>query len=958
MAEISAATAASISEKPQRHPFAIRHPKPVEAKGPTVKFDAHHFKDSILSLPAIDKNGKNRVEGVSPANTVEFSAELVSGLSGFAEGYVQKIIRMQSMAITVGGNQSTEYEAMKNRQATGRSKQNYAEDDYMLEAFSVLKNGTRELKKPEEINAIILKHPQMIQNLMVVAERYARDALAAAGLRAEMRQKGNRTDPDDLSKVIDFPIDQGGINAGVHRLTEWLGSTGKSGERDTGRSNIASVRIAGAAGALGVVSGGALGSLIGGPAGAAEGAAAGLILGPVLTAGIDKLTHDGVRLALVKDNGILAQAKRPDELMRSKYLIGIDAVNPINSTRLGSAMREAVQIIYLRAEYMRGLGVPPEQLDALSEQFLNVPDRRPEETDDSMEIEIYDRFERLGGTRRGILVNSAREFYRRAQEEALVARFEKILISESSVSKSDDVDKLDKAIAGRKEGGEIHKARIEKDKQEQERLQTERASLEESLSKLGKYRESSLSTIKIQNDIDIALSRITKNGNVMPMDETLKALREVSRLVGSSDVIKIPDENGVIVSVSNLAGQENDARTAYGEGIKAISSRQTNESERQYNARFDGEKARLDAILNNEIADINRLRQLVENASAHLRELKTNLSIAESGSASSADITAGMGEISVTDSAERTLTEYGVLETTIENGNYAAILSELHALYAHDPTKGWPTNEDNLPENRILLRRSVIQARANVLERADPTLHTAEADYRNIRTLDLTLEQLTTLSIDEIEKRYQQLNPTGTKAEAEHAQLWARGQARYVEDAIREEIAKIKNLESIQARAMRNTDLSAEIAELTMIKDMAANRDQVNSRTGQAYMIREKRVILENNATPTVGTEGYSQAEQASGLPRNVLELINILTGYQSSEDRNGAFERVWENLNNTGKFLDILKTAFQMPAVADINSFALEFQARIKSHSINATSFGLAGSRIVDQFVAWGRSL
>ncbi len=946
------------------HPFEPRRTgQAVEPAGPSVRFAAHHFKDSVPNLPATTPDNRDRSKGVTPPETVEFSRELVDGFRGFTESYVKRLIDLENR--TISGTQERVYDRMKQLQRT--SGQNYAEDDFMLDVFAPTnpQTGIRTLKSATEINALIAGHPQMIQSLMIVAERYARDALATAGLRAEMRAEGHRTNPDDLDRVIDFPIDQGPLNAGVRRVIDWLRTPANAnGRGGPGLRRWQSLlRTTAAVGVATGIGGEPLGVI-------------GVASVPVAL-GARWLTHNGVRLALVRDTGVLAQAQTEGEQMRGSYLIGVNSQNPLESTRLGNAVQEAIQIVYMRAEYMRVLGVPPQNLDALSEQFLNVHNQRPEETDDSMRNEVMHRFEELGGRTTGITLEQQRNIFRRAQEQAIVHRFEQLrtkpIINES--------ERLTQAIAARQvgEGGEegaILVARKRDATERKQRLTEDRTDLEDKVTLLTAYQQKLETARSAQQAVDGFISEITRTGTVTPpanFDEAIIRLRETLNIPGTAATM-VPDENGRLVPVPALVDKELQVSQAKAAEITAIPVPPGGPTDPAYIARVEGVNR---AYVSRE-QDVAGLRTIVQGAIRRLQNLERTAANARQEALNSQETT----------SASTTLTEFDQAFARLQPAITAAAATPTGATYDSVMQEAnnanlWPPEDNYLPENRNLVRQALAQRKTtNNMQANIANYVTLDASYRAIvlnpnPAQRISAEQLRALSLEELGRRANQLGiPPGAGRDLalQQAQQLATLQLEYLQRAIQEENRIIQDQETVLDRRIRRVNPENEIAQLNMVLEMNNGRDRIYERANQAWMTPEQRTRLEDitHLNPaTARTEGYTEAEANSGLPRNALEILNLLTGYQDNPDRNGKFQQIWTNLGaDPALLIRILNSAFEgrlvppavlplgVPAPAPIDEFSTRFRESVQAHAITAASFGRGASRMIDGFNAWSKTI
>lgn len=959
------------------HPFEPRKVAPVEPVGPPARFDAHLFKDTLPNMPATSEGGRERVAGVTPGETVEFSKEFVDGMRGFAESYVQRLINITNRTMDVDGRRVTVYDRMKDLQR--QSGQSYAEDDFMLDLFAPAdaQSGIRKLKNAAEINALITQHPETIQNLMVVAERYARDALAAAGIRAEMRGEGHRSNPADIPYSIDFPIDQGPINAAVRKVINWLDSPVNRGGR--GNSDLRRYQAIAGTSVPGAAAGAFGGASVGGPVGALIGGTAGTALGPVVASAISRLTRSGVRLALVRDSEVLAQAQQEGEWMRANYLLGVDSQNPLMSTGLESAIQEAVQVVYLRAEYMKGLGVPPQQLDALSEQFLNVPGQRPEETGESMRNETMNRFRELGGRAAGLALMKQREIYRRAQEQAIVHRFEQ-LRAKSAAPTVNEVQRLTLAIAARRvgEGGEegaILAARKREATEQRQRLTEDRTALEERGTTLTSYQQKLETARNAEQAVAGFISEITRTGVVAPpanFDEAINRLRETLNIAGTAATM-VPDENGRLVPVPALVDRQIQVATQKAADIAAIPVPPGGPTDPAYITRVEGINR---AYVTRE-QDVADLRNIVQGAIRRLQNLERTAANARQEALTSPETTNSLAALAEFDQAFARLQPAITAAAAGPGGlNYDTLVREVNNLGI------WPVEDNSLPETRLLVRQALAQNRTLVSMQATiPNYAVLHASFQTITGQRISAEQLRALSLDELERRANQAGiPAGLArtTDLQQAKELTTYQLDYLQRAIQEESRIIQDQETILGRRIRSVNPENEIAQLNMVLEINNGRDQIYARANQAWMTPEQRTRLED-ITPlnpgTARTEGYTEVEADSVLPRNALEILDILTGYQDDPDRGGKFQQIWTNLGGNsdapGLLFRIFNDAFAdrlapppipplaAPApVPTITEFATRFRDSVQAHAITGASFGRGASRMINSFNAWSRTI
>lgn len=966
----------SNNPAPKPHPFEPRRtPGPAfAAKGPPVTERAQEHMTDIRNLPAVDAAGRRRESGVRPSETVGFNEDVMDGLRGFAMSHVQKLINMERRPVTVNGQQKNAFEAMKAEQVTTDYGQAYQEDRYLLDLFTKVdpQTGERTLKEGNEIKTLFTTHPDMKKVLMIVAERWAIDALAAAGLRPEIIGAGHRSATTNLGRTIDLPVDQGVLNVVGRRIAHWLTTSSNAQGRGTpGRTGLQNLTLTGALASPGALAG----ALVGGPVGAAAGG----LFTPAIAALVERATRNGVRIRLVEDSQLATRAQRPQELRRAREVLGVDPKDLSRSEGLDTAIQQAVQIIYLRADYLAGCGVPPEKMDALSDQWLNDPEMRYEETGEELRTEIGRRLDDQGGRGVGLNIDERRNRLRQAQGDALEARLDLISKKENRTPVVDRAGVLRDQVKAMGEGGTYRQERTREATEERDRLHAEKTDLEGSGTTLGSFRTKVVDIQRQAIALERTLSGIRAGATTYDtvedaIDAMGAAISDPGAPTGTpprpAPTITILLENGRTANIQNIATREDTANTNRGTAYNIISAMTPNpgESTAQFGARQTAARQVADTAYERAMVPINSDRQQLENAINRLRTMGDNLRTLDESALSSEEVTAGAQELGKFVSAERTIvTDWGIPQATIDAGEYGAILTEIHNAYTPaTPTHGWPEAEDNQPEHRVMIKRAIVQARANVLARAGiPNPAIVELNYDSAITLGFSPEQLTVLSVDELERRSVDLNPAGTatpRGELKNAQMWAREQLRYIQESLRREGTIIQNLEQVKQREIDGVDFGAQTEIKEMVAKICDPSNPVRSRAIYAVPRRGEEANLVNINPAAIGLEGYIQAEVDLHLPRNILEILDVLTGYQSSANREGEFQKIRKHLINDPRFLEMLRESFreQIPptAATDISSFSNELRDRIRNGTITEPDFTRGAHRMTDVLFNWARSI
>jgi hypothetical protein len=990
MAEISGdqasgavAAVAKAAQKP--HPFTPSSREASTAKGPTVSFKREEFSTRIAGQPNVSRDGKHVEEGVSPPEEVTFSKETIDGLRGFASGYTQRLLDLQS-----GGSEAAAiYRAIEADQGGI-----YGVDRVMLDTFAPRdpKTGERKLLDGSKINENLTANPQIMESVSIAMERYISDCLAAVHLRVRMEIPGNRTNVDRLARTIHLPMDRGSVNDAAHRLTRWLGEPYQHVGRDTGHTNVlmagGTVGVGGTVGAIG-------GGVLAGPVGLGLGAEIGGIAAGIAGATfVGRVFRPGIGVRFVEDQAI---GVLPAEQARAQYFLKINPNNPLQSTDIGNRMQEVYQLLYTRTQYMRAIGVDGQNLDALSEQWIYNEGQRAEETGDKMRIRVQEQYEPARtqylaehhlapGT--VLTLAQQREVYRQAQRDVLLRTFQEARAARGRAAMAESLEssitRIEAAITGRGENGEIVQARTREATAERGRFETDRTANGETEGNLTRYQAKLREVEAARIEFAREAGRITVPAGLDVMLALRRARDEVSAPRAPVPVVELPD-GATRTQIDNPRGELARIQQEINRDIANIRPQQRGEDFEAYRSRRRGEEEDIRTQHQSRIDELNRQRQLITDAMTHLQELQNtiNTKVQEatpSTSESSADANAGTTSLrEIQDAYERI-----VAMLTPAVGPAAPLNLDFNPLMQDiNGYGGWPENENNLPENRLLVHRAIIRQRTiNQMHDAAiiPNFAVLEAAFENftnnpVAGLRISPEQLRAMSVDQLVQlaldRGWAPGAGGAapvwRPELENAKRWADQILERTLVAAQEEDRIIDTAITEQDRRIRNEDTELQTAQLTMIKNILNDADKLPERANVAISDDVHRRNLIDIRPVTVAAnqgEGYTAAEEASRLPRNVLEVIDILTGYQNpaTGDRNGAFDRIWRNINaNPAIFLRMLNRSFegQLTAAPDIDTFARRLRTALRTtHTVNEGNFGYFITPMRRELVNWANSI
>lgn len=978
-----------------------------QADKPTITVRTTEFTSDMIGLPATDQRGGKREKGVRPSETITFNSEIINGFSGFSESYVQDLIRLYDQPSDYPDRFANRYEQMKAEQGTTNLR--YLDDEYMLHFFAEKdpKSGLLNVKKPDEIVKLLQQRPEMMKHLMIIEDRYARDVLAALGARAELVGAGNRT---DLGRIYDrVPLfGQGPSRRLTNRIADaWnsrnIGAGGRlePGTRGQAITNAAvGITAAGASsaaigGTAGILNGIGTGALIGVDIATAAGAGTAVGLSAAAAYGIAQRLHrEGVVLDIREDQALRTASGATGELSRAKYFIGIDPDMPERSTNLDKARQRAIQIIYHRIDYMRTLGVPPQNLDALSDQRLYVDQQRPENNFSTSTRNINDRFERLGGfnppgTTPEERLENQRNILRQAEEEELGRQFEKLIARETKDDPANDPakiqERLDVQISARSKDGTLVTERNAKDTAERGRLTKDKEALDSDSAPLETYakaaRERIAAAEQAQRNLERELSFIIIPGTTSVDFDTAKATINEILSTPSGASITIPDENGrLLPTITSLLQQENtleaQIQATITAAIAAMPARGPKETEQTFQERQNEVKRQARANfadrsiaitkqrdqLNDILTRLNGYQGIIENR--NLPDPSQTTTIISSYENAYTEVTATLGTTPLSADFNTALSDI--------NAAYIASSAAVAAGTAGAVIVGWPENENNDPNRRSALRKALAQQRR--LAVLTPLVGTHLAHFDNITNNPnpnrrISPEELRSSSMDQLEAIADRLGIPGGTARTfrlRMARAYAIAQVESLQSAIKDEITSIQTTDAVLDRRIKSMDVTAEREQLELVKSIYGSTEPILSRALLATSIPDRREKLTNTKAVNPATaerEGYTQAEAASGLPRNILEIINILTNYQATADRNGEFTKIWKNLGgNPEMFVRFLNSSFRESLgggnITSPNTMAKRLSTAIQSGALNTPRFNSGTEALIDQFVKWSSTI
>jgi hypothetical protein len=971
-----------------RHPLR-RSPPPTsggEAKGPALRVKRSEFMSEPAGQLAVGPDGRLQ-EGVRPPEYADISEDIMDGFVGNAEFYVTQLIALQNEQtvppITENGKVLTKYDVMKRQQAQSGIK--YVDDEFMLEIFAHKQDGKLAAMSPDEIRNIIKKDPSLLMDLMEVEERMARDILAASGLRAELDHPGHRPDIGTLVQTIDV-TDQGAVRSLVNRLGRFLTTSGDEDNRGGGGiPRGTSIALTAPPGAVaGATIGGIAGAAIPGGLGAIGGAALGAALGPVVASTVARLSDRGVVLHLVTDENAGLQSVRQSENIRSVKMLGIDFNDLEASKTIEARQIQALQIIYHRAAFLTALGVPPQNLDALGDQFLHVERQRPENSLYRRDLKIDSYYRDFLAERRSTVeggpiniighgpesIEEQRDLLRRAQEKALADSFTSRLL-EKNAQPENHIQRLEEAIKLR-DHPDFKDSRAREATKEKERLGSDRTEIENDATTLTDYQSEIQSATAERQKLADTLSRLRRNGVALgDFDATINSLYETisGSVVGET---MVPDENGRLIPIPPLADKSRLYQKHISDDTRDIAPQnKPTESDADYKERRAKEIKIIEDRYKDEDSRITSQRRVVESAIERLEAMRR----------SADSLTQQAQSSEKTRTALRLLADIEQAKVLIDSaGGLQADLDSTMTSINSNPS-GWPAEEN--ADNRHLVRLAFIADRTLNAMRADPSIYAFESEFETITVTapaaqKISPEQLRALDIESLKELPAVASAGYSQAQIEAAKKWAMAQLDFTQRSIQEEIRTTQAAERIQKNQIDSIDTTGEQAKLKLVLDMYKDTPQIEARATQAIISNIGDHKLEDSTQiPAADAQrlGYTEAEVVSGLPRNVLEIIQILTDYQNSGDRNGKFQQIWTSLGqNPDERIERISTFLTnalgtklaphglTPRTARIRSqveiFSLRLANSTRENIILYNDFASDMDKVINEFLIWSKAI
>lgn len=192
-----------------------------------------------------------------------------------------------------------------------------------------------------------------------------------------------------------------------------------------------------------------------------------------------------------------------------------------------------------------------------------------------------------------------------------------------------------------------------------------------------------------------------------------------------------------------------------------------------------------------------------------------------------------------------------------------------------------------------------------------------------------------------------------------NAKEWAEARLFYTLKAAQDQLEITKTAMNQRQFIIDSADNSQVLERLKFIHEVLGNSDNMHARLTESVQLAGQETKLTRTNTVNATRDGYTQTEQSSQLPENVLELLQILTGYQDKPNRSEEFQKIMRAFQNNAILINFLRQSFsdEIPSilVTDVNSFGTELSDRFgTSRSLTYSGLKRSLDKAMDVLFNW----
>lgn len=827
--------------------------------------------------------GQHREKKYSIENdTVRFSPELQAQFKNFLTTHVESLLRISNPQV------------LDNPQHIHEKK--------LLQALT--KDG--QLDKNALENFLKTSDGWAITSMLV--ENQTALKLFAAGLDASINPEGRRVSGID-AQTISLHADQSKLNYWLkERFGGWLTEQHLP---EIIRQNKIKLISAGISEASLIGIGTMIGNFVGHPVGGAL-IGAGLIPGvATIAGGASSIFKDGIKIDLKRCGETLkALGNVPGEREYMMQVLGIDTENFVvnasgdvvknlghvdRSRPMSGVKNEIFQGLFLRRQFLGALGVPPNTMDALPEQFIfqtsNDPLLSPEQTGTHWSKRIEEKFDsnNSGGTEAEKLVR-----FMKARKDVMMEYLidHLVKVSDNTESSASITRFQEKRVRKGERGAELAEKKVASDKKIAQ-LDKEKTELVDPAKAAEEYQEA-------QKNLEIALEGFKKDYPAKGIDKISTIIDQLNKSLDDvltpgtiafrEKAIADAKENALNVALTNAAN------ALPAKADQTFIAARMSSIEEAINKMYDPQLKRLEAEstkINEKITHLKAIKIQYENAQKVLSE-KSQALLGYSGRINPTTIEANYNVIGGPNP-----NSVGITDAQLGILSIDELMVEINRVNRINNAKGWTEAGNNNPVNRQLVIDAVAEAKARLKEAIDPDKIDRDTYYNQITGWGIppiSDVQLRTLSRSQLLNLIHISNGAGNGgwaigrdvvrgSELDKAIAEAKNRIilRY-SGTVEERIKDLTNQAESERERMENISFKDDLDVLDVVGNLMDSQGKVFAN---AYLIASNSEQFTNRDLIAPSDPIYSQEEKEIGAPQGYWEIMDAMFGYKTKVDRN-----------------------------------------------------------------------
>ncbi len=925
---------------------------------------------------------------IKGSREVDFGTELTNEHAAFLENY---LTRLSDLAKTEIPN------SLDPTRGSGRTYYDLLRSDYHTtdrKLFELLgspiidsSNSNQIIGYKPDQNKIreFLKDPKGWKLTMKLMEQDIARRLFALGMQVVSNPELRRNEVVQ-NENIHLGVDQGVLNKVWHdKIEPNLGSIGK---------------VIGRAGITGA--GGGIGALIGSkvlplafPWSAAAGGAAGVgVVG--LGAAINSLRKKGLTISLESCvNGFESLAHRdtdPVDVQQHKAIErqfikqmtgldmddfgiaggtlrrvrGRDAESVVSPENLKN---QTVEYLLTRFQTLQKLGIPPKDIAALPEQYLQggtayTRRRRGglfgrsetsiQQLSTKMDEEVLTWFNRLGGDAGDLIVNKER--WEQARERSMVDDLTEMAIDVLNKEEISRDDVIKQKIADREAGGKVYEAEKKKLQTQKEDLMKEGGILADEEKQFDEYD-------KAQAAVDAAIRKLSAHpymvaggrAGIAAAIATREALNQPAALDAERAAARTDNDTRRDTTLHNLGldvapplGTPDSVITARAETTKSIID--------MYKGLLNDRLAEINQLAKDrakEITDIQQIQLEIEEKEREMHKVGANVN----GDRQMNNMGRQFTEITGWAVAANPAVQLDLAHLASENVNQ--ILARINEAHNLDPNVGWSQGDNNTAAHRLLVINLMNEAKARREEATRPAaVRTAREDaLRDLTGFGVSQRMLRTRDATELndmmvaEGRWPAPGPDPRLALAiDEARSRHQARLRNRRELVQDEVNEVKELAANMSEEPQISKDELDVLKLSL--NLGGKFEKARIACQDSEIHPEK--YFDNNGVINADDPRLSASEKANpAYTYGYLEVMNMLFQYRG-ENTNESFRLLSRTLT-PDVLCDLLDNfvlshprGFRTPP--NLTATLTEVYTALNNHVISSYDFAQASASIIKE--------